>query len=65
MSGPQREVRAPRGAQISARSWLTEAPLRTLFEREAGAPDISAIQSLIESGAFHRFVPEPLFARGG
>ncbi len=26
-----REVRAPRGAEISARSWLTEAPLRMLM----------------------------------
>ena len=28
---PDRAVRAPRGSQISARSWLTEAPLRMLM----------------------------------
>jgi len=30
MSGP-RTVRAPRGAQISCKSWLTEAALRMLM----------------------------------
>ena len=29
MSGP-RPVRAPRGTEITARSWLTEAPLRMI-----------------------------------
>ncbi len=28
---PKREIRAPRGAEISAKSWLTEAPLRMLM----------------------------------
>src|SRR5262245_20925415 len=28
---PPRTVRAPRGAQLSAKSWLTEAPLRLLM----------------------------------
>ena len=34
MSNPRhniREIRAPRGPEISARSWLTEAPLRMLM----------------------------------
>ena len=26
-----REIRAPRGTEISAKSWLTEAPLRMLM----------------------------------
>ena len=29
--GTRREIRAPRGTAISARSWLTEAPLRMLM----------------------------------
>ena len=28
---PGRVIRAPRGAQLSARSWLTEAPLRMIM----------------------------------
>ena len=31
MAGNTREVRAPRGPEISAKSWLTEAPLRMLM----------------------------------
>jgi urocanate hydratase len=31
MTSPQRVVRAPRGTRLSARSWLTEAPLRMLM----------------------------------
>ncbi len=34
MSNPRhniREVRAPRGSDLNARSWLTEAPLRMLM----------------------------------
>ncbi|MSQ63409.1 MAG: urocanate hydratase [Betaproteobacteria bacterium] len=31
MSGAARVVRAPRGTQLSAKSWLTEAPLRMLM----------------------------------
>jgi urocanate hydratase len=31
MKGPHHDIRAPRGTTLSARSWLTEAPLRMLM----------------------------------
>src|SRR5712672_4184431 len=31
LTGANRVIRAPRGATLSARSWLTEAPLRMLM----------------------------------
>ncbi len=31
MTATRRTIRAPRGTQLSARSWLTEAPLRMLM----------------------------------
>jgi urocanate hydratase len=35
----QRVIRAPRGSVISAKSWLTEAPLRMLLNNLA--PDVA------------------------
>ena len=34
-----RTIRAPRGSQLSAKSWLTEAPLRMLMNNLA--PDVA------------------------
>nr|MCU0977495.1 urocanate hydratase [Steroidobacteraceae bacterium] len=31
MKNPHQDIRAPRGTTLSARSWLTEAPLRMLM----------------------------------
>src|SRR5688572_28300855 len=31
MGSPRRVVKSPRGAQLAAKSWLTEAPLRMLM----------------------------------
>ena len=31
MKDPHHDIRAPRGTALSARSWLTEAPLRMLM----------------------------------
>ena len=40
MSNPTRfrdiEIRAPRGNQLTAKSWLTEAPLRMLMNNQIG-----------------------------